>query len=770
MSMFDKEYDKKGFDLKQIQSPILKLYQNAKQEINNKSDNIFSPSINSQNIQSSKKLYQHQLQPIQLIQRDDQKEFKNKPQPIQSSDRILSKDNSKGKIFQIQKDEMNGFDINNVNSNKLSAFQSYPQSPTQKDQFNCRLQSKQSEETPTQKSQKQNVIRFPNNEANLFQDGNQLQIQNDNNKIIKFESDQKSIQQLQSPRLRIKTIQKNMKSPTYQNLNKEKLSSNDLADFENLQNQIGEKLKTEQSKIENEGLFQIINEEEQISPIKNKINKNQHINANILEKGLPQTPSGEKFIQKQEISRPSSGRNQNFIIKMVNNHNYSDVNHIHNNNLNNANNGSNSVTRFQSKETSDTPKSQNREEKPLESQSEIKDRIDTQNSQQKGDSLQNLQEEKQINEQKQNKPNSNQNISSKIQSLNYINDGRELDSSPTEQNQNSKIKEKHDDKQAAIKEQSQNQRQESSMMLQTASEKKEINNLNNLKYIIESSNLNQNSNNNDYLDAQVGELIGQGAYGRVYKGFVKSSGKFIAIKEMKEEMMLGDDAHSLLESICKEIQLLKQLSHKNIVNYIGSKKQEGSVYIYMEYMPGGSISEMLKKYGGFDEEVIQKFVKQLLEGLIYLHSKGVIHRDLKGANILSDGQGNVKLADFGAARNIENILQYSLSQSEFCNSIKGSLYWMAPELIKNEKHGRRIDVWSLGCTVIEMASAQHPWENIKKFSDLANAVIEQQPIPIPQHLSEECKDFILKCCTYDKKMRPKSHQLFNHPFLQKKYS
>ncbi|KAL4466837.1 hypothetical protein ABPG74_010434 [Tetrahymena malaccensis] len=769
MSMFDKEYDKKGFDLKQIQSPILKLYQNAKQEINSKSDNIFSPSMNSQNTQSSKKLYQHQLQPIQLIQRDDQKEHKNKPQPIQSSDRILQKEYTKGKNFQIQKDEINGFAINNFNSNKLSAFQSYPQSPICKEQFNFKLQSKQSEETPTQKSSNQIVTRFPNNEPNPFKDGNQLQIQNDNIKAIKFESEQKSISQLQSPRVRIKTIQKSMKSPTYQNLNKEKLSQNELVDFENQQSQNGERLKIEQNKADNEDNVQIINEEEQISPIKSKINKIQQINVNVYDKLLPKTPSGDKFNLKQEASsRPTSGRNQNFIIKTVNNHTYSDINHIHNNiNLNNANNGSNSVTRLQSKETNDTPKNQNREEKHQESYNEIKDRIDTQNSQQIGDSLQNLEEEKQHSEQKQNKPKSNQNISSKIQSLNYINEGREQDSSPIEQNQNNKL---NIDKQAIIKEQTSSQRQDSSMMLQTATDKKEINNMNNLKYIIESSNLNQSNSNNDYLDAQVGELIGQGAYGRVYKGFVKSTGKFLAIKEMKEEMMLGDDAHSLLESICKEIQLLKQLSHKNIVNYIGSKKQEGSVYIYMEYMPGGSISEMLKKYGGFDEEVIQKFVKQLLEGLIYLHSKGVIHRDLKGANILSDGQGNVKLADFGAARNIENILQYSLSQSEFCNSIKGSLYWMAPELIKNEKHGRRIDVWSLGCTVIEMASAQHPWESIKKFSDLANAVIEQQPIPIPQHLSEECKDFISKCCTYDKKMRPKSHQLFNHPFLQKKYS
>lgn len=99
----------------------------------------------------------------------------------------------------------------------------------------------------------------------------------------------------------------------------------------------------------------------------------------------------------------------------------------------------------------------------------------------------------------------------------------------------------------------------------------------------------------------------------------------------------------------------------------------------MEYMPGGSISSMLKQYGAFQESVIRKFTGQVVQGLHYLHQKGVIHRDIKGGNILSDGSGNVKLADFGASKHIENIsLVSSVTSSEVCNSVKGyeKLYFL----------------------------------------------------------------------------------------------
>eukprot|EP00349_Pseudokeronopsis_sp_Brazil_P009621 CAMPEP_0202970246 /NCGR_PEP_ID=MMETSP1396-20130829/16234_1 /ASSEMBLY_ACC=CAM_ASM_000872 /TAXON_ID= /ORGANISM="Pseudokeronopsis sp., Strain Brazil" /LENGTH=125 /DNA_ID=CAMNT_0049698637 /DNA_START=810 /DNA_END=1188 /DNA_ORIENTATION=+ len=106
----------------------------------------------------------------------------------------------------------------------------------------------------------------------------------------------------------------------------------------------------------------------------------------------------------------------------------------------------------------------------------------------------------------------------------------------------------------------------------------------------------------------------------------------------------------------KEVALLKNLQHENIVTFLDySFKHEQEVHLYMEYLPGGSIQSMLETYGPFDEEVIRNFTRQLLKGLSYLHSKHVIHADLKGANILFDGKGNIKLSDFGAARNIENL-------------------------------------------------------------------------------------------------------------------
>jgi len=153
-----------------------------------------------------------------------------------------------------------------------------------------------------------------------------------------------------------------------------------------------------------------------------------------------------------------------------------------------------------------------------------------------------------------------------------------------------------------------------------------------------------------------------------------------------------------------------------------------------------------------------------------LHGKGIAHRDVKGGNILTDKEGNCKLADFGAAKTLFNITDYSsLTNSEVCNSIKGSLYWMAPELLRTEKHGRKIDVWSLGCTIIEMATASHPWPDVRSFPELLLAVKSQKCPPIPEELSDKAKDFIRSCCQYDKKARPKVKDLLKHPFLNENF-
>ena len=159
-------------------------------------------------------------------------------------------------------------------------------------------------------------------------------------------------------------------------------------------------------------------------------------------------------------------------------------------------------------------------------------------------------------------------------------------------------------------------------------------------------------------------MLGEGAYGQVFKALNLRDGGFLAVKIMKIPNYNPNDKKSLqiMSKLEKEITLLKNLKHKNIVQYYDSCiVNESEVNIFMEFMSGGSIQSMCKQFDQLDESVIRNFTKQLLEGLDFLHQNHVIHADLKGANILYDGKKNVKLSDFGAARYIENLPMLSAS-------------------------------------------------------------------------------------------------------------
>jgi mitogen-activated protein kinase kinase kinase len=216
--------------------------------------------------------------------------------------------------------------------------------------------------------------------------------------------------------------------------------------------------------------------------------------------------------------------------------------------------------------------------------------------------------------------------------------------------------------------------------------------------------------------------------------------------------------------------LLQKLDHPNIVKYLGCDRalsdnsERGYIKIFMEYLPGGSISSMLKLYGSFEECIISKFTKQILMGLRYLHGHAIIHRDLKGANILAAHDGTVKLADFGASKIIEG-LPIESSQGDMCHSLKGTLYWMAPEMLRGESYGRKVDIWSLGCVIVEMATATHPWKDIQHYDELFAAANNCYSPEIPNHLSDTCKDFLRLCFTVDKLKRPDAKTLLLHPFI-----
>lgn len=156
-----------------------------------------------------------------------------------------------------------------------------------------------------------------------------------------------------------------------------------------------------------------------------------------------------------------------------------------------------------------------------------------------------------------------------------------------------------------------------------------------------------------------GDLIGQGAFGSVYLGMDDDTGHLMAVKQVSLAYAGTASAAKIAEhikSLEAEVSLLQRLDHPNIVRYLGTERTSKALNIFLEYIPGGSIASLLAKFGPFKESVVKMFTKQILLGLEYLHRNGIMHRDIKGANILVDNTGMVKLADFGASKQIEDLV------------------------------------------------------------------------------------------------------------------
>ncbi|KAK4780314.1 hypothetical protein SAY87_016420 [Trapa incisa] len=255
-----------------------------------------------------------------------------------------------------------------------------------------------------------------------------------------------------------------------------------------------------------------------------------------------------------------------------------------------------------------------------------------------------------------------------------------------------------------------------------------------------------------------GKLLGQGTFGTVYTGFNSETGQMCAIKEVR----VASDDRSFKESLKQlnqEINLLSQLSHPNIVQYYGSELDEQTLSVYLEYVSGGSIHKILQEYGPLEEPVIQNYTRQITSGLAYLHGKSVVHRDIKGANILVETNGDIKLVDFGMAKHITSCLSVL--------SFKGSPYWMAPEVVMNANgYSFAVDIWSLGCTILEMATSKPPWSQYEGVAAIFKIGNSKEIPKIPDHLSSNAKSFIRLCLQRDPHARPTASQLLDHPFIR----
>lgn len=260
-----------------------------------------------------------------------------------------------------------------------------------------------------------------------------------------------------------------------------------------------------------------------------------------------------------------------------------------------------------------------------------------------------------------------------------------------------------------------------------------------------------------------GELIGCGAFGRVYMGMNLDSGELLAVKQVliTASNATKEKAQAHIRELEEEVKLLKTLSHPNIVRYLGTVREGDTLNILLEFVPGGSISSLLGKFGSFPEAVIRMYTKQLLLGLQYLHKNGIMHRDIKGANILVDNKGGIKLADFGASKQVAELATITGAKS-----MKGTPYWMAPEVILQTGHSFSADIWSVGCTVIEMATGKPPWsQQYQEVAALFHIGTTKSHPPIPDHLSEEAKDFLLKCLQKEPDLRQAASVLLQHPFV-----
>ncbi|XAR64021.1 Non-specific serine/threonine protein kinase [Bertholletia excelsa] len=254
----------------------------------------------------------------------------------------------------------------------------------------------------------------------------------------------------------------------------------------------------------------------------------------------------------------------------------------------------------------------------------------------------------------------------------------------------------------------------------------------------------------------LGDEIGKGAYGRVYKGLDLENGDFVAIKQVSLENIAQED----LNIIMQEIDLLKNLNHKNIVKYLGSLKTKTHLHIILEFVENGSLANIIKpnKFGPFPESLVAVYIAQVLEGLVYLHEQGVIHRDIKGANILTTKEGLVKLADFGVAT--------KLTEADVnTHSVVGTPYWMAPEVIEMSGVCAASDIWSVGCTVIELLTCVPPYYDLQPMPALFRIVQDDHP-PIPDSLSPDITDFLRQCFKKDARQRPDAKTLLSHPWIQ----
>ncbi|KNC49879.1 STE/STE11 protein kinase [Thecamonas trahens ATCC 50062] len=255
------------------------------------------------------------------------------------------------------------------------------------------------------------------------------------------------------------------------------------------------------------------------------------------------------------------------------------------------------------------------------------------------------------------------------------------------------------------------------------------------------------------------ELLGSGAFGKVYLGMNEATAELMAVKQVVLDNISESNQEELLE-VEGEIAILQELSHKHIVRYIATERatnEDGQAVlnIFLEYVPGGSLAKLIHKYP-VSERVTRSYLKQVLLGLEYLHENGIVHRDIKCANILiaPAQQTIIKLTDFGA----DDVVGGAAL-------VQGHAVFMAPEVVLQQPYNSRCDIWSVGCVAIELLTGRPPWSEFSPVTALFKIGKSNDSPKYPEGLSAAGIDFLNLCFRRDPNQRPSAADLLQHPWI-----